>query len=68
MAKKMRGLGLVDFLILPHWGNDRVREKYFGFRLKHAYQPENKLILLNDFQYVKVEGNMYRIVDVREKK
>jgi hypothetical protein len=39
---------------------------YLNHRLKLAYKPENKIILLNDWQYVKVVGDTYKIVDIRD--
>ena len=46
--------GLVDFIIFPHWGSDYFKSKYLGHRMEFAYKPENKIILLNDWQFVKV--------------
>ena len=64
--KNLKGLGIVDFVILPHWGQNHFKDFYLQYRMKHNYKPKNKLILLNDWQFVKVEGNMYKIVDVRD--
>lgn len=61
------GIGLVDFLIFPHWGNHYFKDLYLNHRLKLAYKPENKIILLNDFQFVKVENDKYKIIDIRDK-
>lgn len=70
-AKKLRShkaFGLVDFITLPHWGSKYFKKMYLRQRLNIAYKPENKIILLNDWQYVKVENDMYKIIDVRDKK
>ena len=67
--KKLRtftSFGLVDFITLPHWGNTSFKNLYLNQRLSNAYKPENKIILLNDFQYMKVEDNLYHIVDIRD--
>lgn len=65
--KNFYGFGLVDFICMPHWGSDYFKDLYLNKRLDVAYKPENKIILLNDWQYVRVEENgMYQIVDVRE--
>lgn len=58
------GLGLVDFMVLPHWGSDTFKDVYFGSRLQHAYKQDDKFILLNDRQYVEVCDDFYRIVAV----
>lgn len=48
-----KGLTLVDFVIMPHWGSDYFRNLYLNERLAHVYDhPENKIILLADDQYV----------------
>lgn len=65
--KVFTGIGLVDFVILPHWGSKDFQILYLSQRLKLAYKPKNKIILLNDWQYVQVEGDMYKIIDIRDK-
>ncbi len=59
-----RGFNLVDFTIFPHWGNSKFKKIFFSYRLKNAYKKGNKIILLNDDQYVEVVNNNYKIVDV----
>lgn len=62
-----KSFGLVDFVILPHWGSKWFKEFYLNRRLEHAYTADYKLILLNDYQYVEVfPDKKYRIVDVRK--
>lgn len=56
-----KGLGLVDFVVFPHWGSDDFRDLYLKHRMAHAYTTKHKIILLTDSQYVRVEGEMYRI-------
>lgn len=64
--KAYDGFGLVDFIIFPHWGSKNFKNSYLNHRVDFAYKPENKIILLNDRQYVKVENDMYRIVEVEK--
>ncbi len=64
--KSFEAMKLVDFITFPHWGSDHFRDVYFNKQLDVAYKPENKIILLNNYQYVKVEKDMYRIIDVRD--
>jgi len=59
------GFNIVDFIILPHWGSADFKSEYRMERLATAYSPKNKIILLNDYQYVQVEDDMFKIVDVR---
>lgn len=68
LLKNFEGYGLVDFCVLPHWGSVIFRELYLNMRLEHAYTTKWELILLNDFQYVEVRDDWYRIVDVRKEK
>lgn len=62
--KDYKGISLVDFTILPHWGSEHFKDRYLNQRLEHAYKLGYKLILLNDNQYVAVDGGKYRIIDV----
>lgn len=62
-----KGFGLVDVLILPHWGSDNFKDLYMDRRLELAYKPENKIVLLNDYQYLFTLGDgNFDFVDVRE--
>jgi len=65
--KGYKGLGLVDFVIFPHWGNKFFKDLYLNRRLEHAYTTGNKIILLTNRQYVLVEGEMYKIIEVKKK-
>lgn len=62
--KGYRGLGLTDVVVLPHWGNDHFKGLYLNKRLEHAYTQNNKIVLLTDNQYLHIEGDRYKIVDV----
>lgn len=56
-----KGLELVDFIDLPHWGNEIFRVVYENKTIEHTYGGDNKIILLRDSQYIKVENDMYKI-------
>jgi len=62
--KSFKGFGLVDFIALPHWGSKDFKDLYLNRRLDVAYKKRNKIILLNDDQYVEVEDDKYKIIDV----
>ena len=64
--KDYHGLGMVDFIVFPHWGDEGHKDKYFEYRLEHAYTTNDKIILLTNYQYVRVEGEMYRIEEVEK--
>lgn len=59
------GLGLVNFLIMPHWGGTEFKEIYLGERKEKMYNTGNQLILLNNYQYVQVIDDKFQIIDVR---
>lgn len=62
--KSYQGLGLVNFIVLPHWGSEYFKQIYLTRRL-NAYNQKYKIILLNDYQYILVKDNWYQIVSVK---
>lgn len=56
-------LALVDFIIFPHWGYERFKERQLK-SIESIYGQDYKVILLTDTQYVLVEGDRYRILEV----
>lgn len=58
-----KGIGLVNFLVMPHWGTDTFRESYKQVPIA-AYDIKVPMIILNDQQYVWVQGDSFKIVDV----
>jgi dipeptidase E len=63
------GFGIVDFTILPHWGSQDFRGRWLNnesFNL--MYKENSALIALNNYEYVEVLGDKYRIIDVRSEK
>ncbi|MEK9161043.1 MAG: Type 1 glutamine amidotransferase-like domain-containing protein [Patescibacteria group bacterium] len=63
--KGYAALNLVPFIVLPHWGSDKSREIYFSERLPRAYSEDCTPIPLNDYQYIAVKADTYRLVDTR---
>lgn len=64
MLSSFEGLGMVEFLIFPHWGNEKKRSKFFDHRLGMAYKEEGKIILLTNWQYIEVINDMYKIKEI----
>lgn len=67
-AKEMTdfcGLGLVDFLIKPHWNREGIkREKFSRFLRENSeefYSINQPIICLNDNQLIRVEGDSFQI-------
>lgn len=57
--------GLVNFTVIPHWGDENFKERYLNERLLEIYNHHvNPHIILTDYQYVVVENNSFKIVDV----
>jgi dipeptidase E len=65
-----RGIGLVNFLVMPHWGSDYFKKSYRQMPVQ-AYKMTTPMIVLTDTQYVWVTDEKVQIVDVakmRQKK
>ncbi len=63
--KGRQGLGLVDFIVIPHWGAADFKEEFLGQKqMESLYNNTGKLVFLNNNQYIKVEGDMYQIISV----
>lgn len=60
---KSDGIALIDLAIMPHWGNPKYKEEYsscFG----SIYEANAKVILLNDKQYLFVQDEDYKIIQI----
>ncbi|MES3004862.1 MAG: Type 1 glutamine amidotransferase-like domain-containing protein [Patescibacteria group bacterium] len=58
-----RGMGLINFLVMPHWGTETFKESYEQMP-KDAYGMKVPMIILNDAQYVFVNNNSFQIIDL----
>lgn len=58
--KSTKGLNLVDFVVLPHYGDKKYEEKFK--KIVDEYQDKYTLIKLTNEQAVIVEGENYSIV------
>lgn len=59
--KSFRGFGLVDFVVLPHFGRDKYKKQYEAV-MKEFSGSGHKLVPLNDGQAVIVKDRGYKIV------
>ena len=57
------GLGLTDVAICPHWGSEHMRERYHQ-EINRLYSHKQKIVLLNDQQYLYVKDDWYQIITV----
>lgn len=62
--KGTKAYGLVDFVVMPHWGQEKRRDLFNGYRINHIYHEDYPYILLTDNQYVEVTDDWYKIIDV----
>lgn len=62
------GFSLVDFSILPHWGLEDFQDEYINQSFENLYMQNRKMIAINNYEYVEVLDDKYRIVDVRREK
>lgn len=60
------GFNLVNFAILPHWGQEDKKPDYFTYKIPQAYKEDFPYILLSNTQYVEVEGNMFNIITANQ--
>lgn len=61
-----KGLGLVNFIIMPHWGSESFKNRYINERLEHSYGEQYSLILLPNDSYVMVDDNRFEIIKVKQ--
>jgi len=62
------GFSLVNFVIFPHWGDQKKAQDYFAHKIPQAYNSPFPYIILNNHQYVEVVDEQSMIVDVRNNK
>ncbi|MBW7955502.1 Type 1 glutamine amidotransferase-like domain-containing protein [Patescibacteria group bacterium] len=60
------GLGLIDLLVLPHWGKAKYKQQYLQL-INDAYEQEVKYIALLDTQALLVQKESYRIIQIEDK-
>lgn len=58
--KSTKSLGLVDFVVVPHFDNEKYGER--TKKIVEEYKDKFKLIPINDDQAILVEGENYKIV------
>jgi dipeptidase E len=61
------GFGLVNFVVMPHWGDPEKKTAYQDYKIPHAYKEDYPYIFLRDNQYFEVTDDWYIIVDVTDK-
>lgn len=54
------GLGLVDFVVLPHYGNTKYQEHHG--QIMEEYKDQYELIPIMDSQFIHIQGNDFKIL------
>lgn len=67
LLKGSVGLGLTDTIVFPHWGSEHFHDSYKKC-FDRFYITDHKMILLNDNQYLAIDGETCRFVDIRKKR
>lgn len=68
LLKDNVGFGFVNFSLMCHWGQKYFRDMYLKKRVKMSYKSTQiPFIILTDTQYIKVEDDMCKIIDIRNK-
>lgn len=71
LAKQVdvKGFGLVNFTILPHWGSEEFRSRWLNDdSFNHMYDSNIPQIALNNFEYIEVLDDQFKVIDVRREK
>jgi dipeptidase E len=58
-----KAIGIFNFTIFPHWGNDYFKDKYVK-ATEYAYENSQQALLLADNQYVLSEAGSFKLVSV----
>jgi len=59
-----KGFGFVNFVILPHWGQESKESDYLNYKIPQSYNEDFPIILLSNNQYVEVVGDQFKIIDI----
>ncbi len=60
------GMGLVDAVIIPHWGQTPKREDHLTYKIPQAFSDNFPCILLTDYSFLEINGNNIAISDIRK--
>jgi dipeptidase E len=65
----INGFGIVNFTIIPHWGSEEFKENRLNqISFDQMFGSASPLVALNNYEYIEVLGDNFRIVDVRSEK
>ena len=62
----VKGYNLVNLVVMPHWGRKDYYDKYIQERLPKVFDlKQHPFFIINDNQYIYMEDDCYKVVDVR---
>lgn len=59
-----RGYNFVNFVFMPHWGMDVKKNDYMTSKIPQCYNEDFPYVLLTNNQYIEVQDDWYKIVDI----
>ena len=62
------GFGLINAVIMPHWGQGPKRKDYQESKFPQTYHEDFPYIFLPDTQYVAIRDDMKKIVDTTQRR
>lgn len=60
------GIGLINSVIIPHWGQEAKKEDHLTYKIPQAFSPEHPCILLTDYNYLEIDDTNINIIDIRD--
>ena len=64
--KGTKAFGIVNFVVMPHWGGEEYRHLYNDYRIDHIYKEDYPYILISDHQYIEVKDDWCKIMSVTQ--
>lgn len=62
---KSSGLNIIDVTVIPHWGSDDFHDAYLK-NISTLYSATTKILPLTNYQYLWVNGDSMKIVQVEK--
>lgn len=60
------GFGLVNYCIVPHWGQPSKKADHLTYKIPQSYKADYPYILLTNYQYLAVTDNGWQIISTKK--
>lgn len=57
------GIGLINAVIMPHWGQDKKIQDYQGSKFPQTYHEDYPYLFLSDSYYLEIEDRKTRLIN-----